>query len=130
MNFALDTRVAVAPQHLRTDMSPPRSSQIINWLMRETRDEPFMEPIFVEMCSQLRLAGVPVARASLHIQTHHPQWLGSRIIWRRGMQNAEVQRVAYQVQETAEFLNSPFRAIIDRAHEVRQRLQTEEVKSL
>jgi adenylate cyclase len=46
------------------------------------------------------------------------------------MQNAEVQRVAYHVRPTAEFLNSPFRAIIDGAHEVRQRLQSEEVKSL
>jgi adenylate cyclase len=127
MNFALDSKVA---QHVKSGIPSPLGRQVLNWLMRETRDEPFIEPIFVGMCSQLRLAGLPVARASLHFQTHHPQWLGSRIIWRRGMQTAEVQRVAYQVQETAEFLNSPFRAIIDGAHEVRQRLQSEAVKSL
>jgi adenylate cyclase len=127
MNFALDSKVA---QHVKSGIPSPLGRQVLNWLMRETRDEPFIEPIFVGVCSQLRLAGLPVARASLHFQTHHPQWLGSRIIWRRGMQIAEVQRVAYQVQETAEFLNSPFRAIIDGAHEVRQRLQSEAVKSL
>jgi adenylate cyclase len=125
MNFPLDRNVA--SQYVR---SSPLGRQVINWLMRETRNEALIEPIFVGMCSQLRLAGVPVARASLHFQTHHPQWLGSRIIWRRGMQPPEVQRVAYQVQETAEFLNSPFRAIIDGAHEVRQRLQSNKVKSL
>jgi adenylate cyclase len=111
-------------------VSPPCGGQILNWLMRETRDETLVEPIFVGMCTQLRFAGIPVARGSLHFRTHHPQWLGSRIIWRRGMKEAEVQRVAYQVQDTAEFLNSPFRAILDGTREVRQRLQSEEVKSL
>lgn len=120
----------VASEHERFGISPSRGSQLLNWLMTETRDEPFMERIFVGMCRQLRFAGVPLARSSLHIRTHHPQWLGSRIVWRRGMQNAEVQRVAYQVQETAEFLNSPYRAIIEGAQEVRQRLQGEKVKSL
>jgi adenylate cyclase len=128
MNFALDRNVA--SQHVRSDIPSPLGRQVLNWLMTETRDEPSIEPIFVALCTQLRLSAVPVARSSLHFQTHHPQWLGSRIIWRRGMQNAEVQRVAYQVQETAEFLDSPFRAIIDGAHQVRQRLQGEEVKSL
>jgi adenylate cyclase len=128
MNFALDRNVA--SQHVRSGIPSPLGRQILNWLMTETRDDPSIESIFVALCTQLRLSAVPVARSSLHFQTHHPQWLGSRIIWHRGMQTAEVQRVAYQVQETAEFLNSPFRAIIDGAHEVRQRLQSEAVKSL
>jgi adenylate cyclase len=46
------------------------------------------------------------------------------------MRNAEVRTVGYRVQETAEFLNSPLRAIIDGANEIRQRLQSEEVKGL
>jgi adenylate cyclase len=127
MNSALNSDVV---SHVKAGFSSTRASQVLNWLMTETREEPFIEPIFVVLCTRLRFAGVPLARSSLHFQTHHPQWLGSRIIWRRGMQRAEVQRVAYQVPRTAEFLNSPFRAIIGGAREVRQRLQSEKVKSL
>jgi adenylate cyclase len=41
-------------------------------LMRGTHDEPVIDKIFVALCSRLRDAGVPVARASLHFRTHHP----------------------------------------------------------
>ncbi len=109
---------------------PAWASQILNWLMKETHDEPLIDKIFVELCSRLRLAGVPVARASLHFRTHHPQWLGARIIWRSGMRNAEIQTVGYHVEATAEFLKSPLRAIIEGANEIRQRLQNSEVEIL
>jgi adenylate cyclase len=101
-----------------------------DWLMRGTHDEPSIDKIFVELCSRLRIAGVPVARASLHFRTHHPQWLGARIIWRSGMRNAEIQTVGYHVEATAEFLKSPLRAIIEGANEIRQRLQNSEVEIL
>jgi adenylate cyclase len=100
------------------------------WLMRGPHDEPLIEKIFVELCSRLRLAGVPVARASLHFRTHHPQWLGARIIWRSGVRDAEIQTVGYHVEATAEFLKSPLRAIIEGANEIRQRLHSSEVEIL
>ena len=109
---------------------PARGSQILNWLMRGTHDEPLIDKIFVELCSLLRVAGVPVGRASLHFRTHHPQWLGARIIWRSGMRNAEIQTVGYHVEATTEFLKSPLRAIIEGANEIRQRLQSGEVEIL
>jgi len=110
---------------------PASGSQILNWLMRGTHDEPLIDNIFVELCSRLRVAGVPVARATLHFRTRHPQWLGTRIIWRSGMRKAEVRTVGYHVEETAEFLDSPFRAIIvDGASEIRWRLQSGEDRSL
>ena len=101
-----------------------------DWLMQGTHDEPAIDKIFVELCSRLRVAGVPVARASLHFRTHHPQWLGARIIWRSGMRDAEIQTVGYHVEATAEFLKSPLRAIIEGANEIRQRLQSGEVEIL
>jgi adenylate cyclase len=104
--------------------------KMTDWLMRGTHDEPAIDKIFVELCGQLRVAGVPVARASLHFRTHHPQWLGARIIWRNGMRNAEIQTVGYHVEATAEFLKSPLRAIIEGANEIRLRLQSSEVESL
>ena len=111
-------------------VGPLRRRGIIEWLMTETRDQRFIDKIFVELCSRLRVAGVPVARASLHLRTHHPQWLGARIIWRSGMRDAEIQTVGYHVEATAEFLKSPLRAIIEGANEIRQRLQSGEVEIL
>ena len=101
-----------------------------DWLMKGTHDEPDIDKIFVELCSRLRVARVPVARASLHFRTHHPQWLGARIIWRSGMRDAEIQTVGYHVGATAEFLKSPLRAIIEGANEIRQRLRSGEVEIL
>ena len=100
------------------------------WLMRGTHEETDIDKIFVELCSRLRVAGVPVARASLHFRTHHPQWLGARIIWRSGMCDAEIQTVGYHVAATAEFFKSPLRAIIEGANEIRQRLRSGEVEIL
>lgn len=128
MEFSLDNDGASHDEKSRP--WPARSSQILNWLMRETHDEPLIDKIFVELCSRLRVAGVPLARASLHFRTHHPQWLGARIIWRSGMGNAEIQTVGYHVEATAEFLKSPLRAIIEGANEIRQRLQRSEVEIL
>jgi adenylate cyclase len=128
MEISLDNNRA---SHYETSgVWPARGSPILNWLMRGTHDEPLIDKIFVELCSRLRAAGVTVARGTLHFRTHHPQWLGTRIIWRSGMRNAEVRTVGYHVQETAEFLDSPLRAIINGANEIRRRLQSSEVESL
>jgi adenylate cyclase len=128
MEFSVDNNRASHDE--KSYAWPARGSQILNWLMRGTHDEPLIDKIFVELCSRLRAAGVPVARATLHFRTHHPQWIGTRIIWRRGMRSAEVRTVGYHVQETAEFLDSPLRAIINGANEIRQRLQSGKVDSL
>jgi len=128
MEFSLDGKRG--SRHERSAAWPAWGSQILDWLMRGTHDEPLIDKIFVELCSRLRVAGVPVARASLHFRTHHPQWLGARIIWRSGMRNAEIQTVGYHVEATTEFLKSPLRAIIDGANEIRQRLQSSAVEIL
>ena len=128
MEFSLDKNRA--SHYEKSGAWPAQGSQILNWLMRGTHDEPLIDKIFVELCSRLRVAGVPVARASLHFRTHHPQWLGARIIWRSGMRNAEIQTVGYHVEATTEFLKSPLRAIIEGANEIRQRLQSGEVEIL
>lgn len=119
-----------AAQNDKSGVRIPSSTRILDWLMKGSHDEPLIDKVFVELCSRLRLAGVPVARASLHFRTQHPQWLGARIIWRSGMRNAEIQTVGYHVEATAEFLKSPLRAIIEGADEIRQRLRSGEAEIL
>lgn len=101
---------------------PARRRRIIDWLVIETRDERFIDNIFVEMCDRLVEAGVPVARATLHFRIHHPQWIGARILWRKGLADAELDTYAYGVEDTTQYLSSPLRDFNEGAEEVRRRL--------
>jgi adenylate cyclase len=100
---------------------PTQRRKILDWLVTETRNERFIDNILVEMCKRLSDADVPVTRATLHFRTHHPQWLGARILWRKGMSEAEIRTFDYGVEETAQYLNSPIYDINNGAPVVRRR---------
>jgi adenylate cyclase len=97
--------------------------EIIRWLTNDTRDERFMENIFAALCNRLQAAGVPLKRASLHLQIQHPQWLGGRITWSDGMQVAELVRVDHDVRGRSEYIGSPAQEIHDGATVVRENLE-------
>ncbi|SDR58726.1 adenylate cyclase [Rhizobiales bacterium GAS113] len=98
-------------------------SDVLHWLTNGTRDERFLDNIFAELCLRLQRAGNPVKRATLHVLTLHPQWLGSRIMWADGMHEAEITRVDYDVSERSEYIGSPANEIHDGATEVRENLE-------
>jgi adenylate cyclase len=100
-----------------------RDNDIVHWLTSGTRDERFIDNIFAELCVRLQQAGIPVKRASLHLLIHHPQWLGARIMWSDGMQEAEIARVDYDVRERSEYIGSPANEIHEGATEVRENLE-------
>ena len=95
---------------------------VVHWLTNDTRDERFIDNIFVELCVRLQRAAIPVKRASLHIRIQHPQWLGARIMWEDGMREAEIARVDFDVGGRAEYIGSPANEIHDGATEVREHL--------
>jgi adenylate cyclase len=99
------------------------NDEIIRWLTNETRDERFMENIFAALCNRLQAAGLPLKRASLHLQIQHPQWLGGRITWADGMQVAELVRVDHEVRGRSEYIGSPAQEIHDGASVVRENLE-------
>lgn len=98
------------------------SSDLIDWLMTETRDERFIDNIFVELCGKLNEAGIPVSRGTLHFRILHPQWLGARILWSRGMTEADITTFGHGVEDTSGYRNSPAYEINNGASIVRQRL--------
>ncbi|MFC5756035.1 adenylate/guanylate cyclase domain-containing protein [Rhizobium sp. GCM10022189] len=102
---------------------PIRRRRILDWLVNETRGERFIDNILVEMCERLLAAGVPVTRSSLHFRTNHPQWIGARILWTKGMKEAKINTFAYGVEKTPQFLNSPVNEIHNGAGEVRMNLE-------
>jgi len=111
-----------APSHLDS-VTAYTVDGVVRWLTSETRDERFIDNIFAELCIRLRQAGIPVKRATLHVLIHHPQWLGARILWEEGMQEAELARVDYDVRERSEYIGSPASEIQDGALELRENLE-------
>jgi adenylate cyclase len=81
---------------------PARQRSILDWLVIETRNQRFIDNIFVEMCDRLIEAGVPVARGTLHFRTNNPQWLGARMLWKTGMSEVEFQTFDYGVEDRAQ----------------------------
>src|SRR5215475_5129098 len=101
----------------------PSDGDVVHWLANDTRDERFLDSIFSELCGRLQRAGIPLKRASLHLLIYHPQWLGARIMWADGMQEAELSRVDYDVRERSEYIGSPANEIHDDVKEVRENLE-------
>jgi adenylate cyclase len=101
---------------------PMQRSNILDWLMTETRGERFIDNIFVEMCKRLRDGGMPVARATLHFSIRNPQWVGARFLWTREMDAADIQTFDYGIEETEQYLNSPLFEIHNGGEGIRQHL--------
>ena len=111
------------PDELRdTGLWPSRRTAVLDWLVNETRGERFLDNIFVAFCRKLGEHGVPVARAGMFLETHHPQWLGVRIQWRRGLVEAEMQPIEYGTRDSDAYLRSPASDIHGGAPEIRARL--------
>ncbi|MGY4430566.1 adenylate cyclase [Bradyrhizobium sp. F1.13.1] len=99
------------------------SDGVVDWLINGTRDQRFIDNIFAEMCIRLQQAGIPLARSTLHVLIHHPQWLGARFMWSDGMREAEIARVDHDVRERSEFIGSPANEMFDGATELRENLE-------
>ncbi|MEZ0000504.1 adenylate/guanylate cyclase domain-containing protein [Sinorhizobium fredii] len=101
---------------------PGERRKVLDWLVRETREERFIDNIFVDLCRRLSEAGVPVARATLHFRIHHPQWIGARILWRKGLAEAEIDTYEYGEEDSSRYLNSPLHEFNNGTDEVRRHL--------
>lgn len=104
------------------DWSNLRDS-LLRWLLHDTTCERYLDNILVAFCERLRAGGVPVARATLHLSTHHPQWLGIRILWRTGCTKPESQPLAYGGLDVETAADSPIAAVLGGAARVRQSLE-------
>ncbi|MEK1890096.1 MAG: adenylate/guanylate cyclase domain-containing protein [Phyllobacterium sp.] len=102
---------------------PVKRRRLLDWLVQETSEERFIDNIFVDLNNRLARDHVPVARSTLHLRTHHPQWLGARIMWKTGMEKADIQTFGYDVEETERYRNSPIDRIKSGVGEIRWRLE-------
>lgn len=111
---------------VHTGRWPTRLSKALDWLVSETQGQPFLDNVYVELCERLRAEGVPLDRATMHLRTLHPQFMGARMLWRPGMKDAELFLIEPQMLEELGFAHSPIKALYDGAEGIRQRLDMPE----
>ena len=102
---------------------PARRTSVLDWLVNGTRGERFLDNIFRDCCVKLRADGIPIARATMHLRLQHPQWFGSRVLWRPDLKDAELHPIELGVTETQRYHNSPVGALQAGASQVRMRLE-------
>jgi adenylate cyclase len=121
-------QISAQEQHMNAPRSTDSAathfdSDVVHWLANDTRDERFLDNIFVELCVRLQKAGIPLKRATLHVLIQHPQWLGARFAWADGMREAEMMRFDYDVRGRSEYIGSPANEIASGATELRENLE-------
>jgi adenylate cyclase len=102
---------------------PERRTSVLDWLVNETRGERFLDNIFRDCCVKLRADGIPIARATMHLRLQHPQWFGSRVLWRPDLEAAELRPIELGITETERYHNNPVGALQAGAAQVRKRLE-------
>ena len=101
---------------------PAARSPILDWLVGEARRLPDDATLLRALCERLVEAGMPLARASFHIRTLHPQLFGMGFYWQRGSDDIRVFRAEHGIQQTPLYQRSPMRLLFEGAGAVRQRL--------
>src|SRR5262249_61792232 len=80
-----DNRYAVAtavPNALDSAYAD-RKAELLRWLAQEGRFAPDTGCLLERLCEKLTELGAPIARATAHVRTLHPEFRGVSRIWRR-----------------------------------------------
>jgi adenylate cyclase len=101
---------------------PQARSPILDWLIGDARRLPDGPTLLRALCERLLEAGMPLARASFHIRTLHPQLYGVGFYWQRGADDIRVFRAEHGILQTPQYQQSPMRLLFEGAGAVRQRL--------
>jgi len=109
-----DNRYAVATA-VPNALDPPyadRKAELLRWLTEEGRFAPDTGRLLEMLCEKLTALGVPIARATAHVRTLHPEFRGVSRIWRRG-QSTEIRTSRHGIESTSDYQNSPVEHVIE-----------------
>jgi adenylate cyclase len=95
---------------------------VVDWLVAGAPAARRPEEVLLELCHQLRSAGVPLYRAGVFVRTLHPNVLGRGFIWHETLDKVEINEAAYDFLESEQYLRSPIRRIFQEHAEIRRRL--------
>jgi len=93
--------------------APPggRKTELLRWLSEEGRFAPDIGRLLEALCEKLTALGIPIARATTHVRTLHPEFRGVTRIWRRG-ESSEFRTTRHGIEFTSDYQNSPIQYVI------------------
>jgi len=119
--------VAMAPNSQsvvpRSNTVPSQSTlvgSIAEWLVDQALGSPDIVDMFAETCKRLYAVGVPVSRAMVTWPTLHPVVEIESATWRRG-QKVSFEQIYHKAEMTENWLNSPFKYLLDTDSQVMRR---------
>ncbi|WMT76997.1 ABC transporter substrate binding protein [Bradyrhizobium sp. Ash2021] len=89
-----------------------RKAELLRWLSEEGRFAPDTGGLLEMLCEKLTVLGAPIARATVHVRTLHPEFRGISRIWRRG-QSTEFRTSRHGIESTSDYQNSPLQYVIE-----------------
>jgi adenylate cyclase len=89
-----------------------RTATLLRWLSEEGRFAPDGGRLLDALCEKLAALEVPVARATTHVRTLHPEFRGVTRIWQRG-ESTEIRTPRHGFEFTSDYANSPIEHIIN-----------------
>jgi adenylate cyclase len=103
------------------DLTESLRTRLAVWLVGDAPVREQMPVLFPAFCDELVRAGLPIWRASLGLETLHPEASGFMLIWRDGKLTREEPRRA-GVLTSAPYLRSPIRVVDETGRPFRRRL--------
>lgn len=100
---------------MTNDLDSPlagRKAELLRWLTEEGRFAADTGRLLEMLCEKLAALGVPIARATAHVRTLHPEFRGAARIWRRG-ESIEIRTTRHGIEFTSDYQNSPIQHIIE-----------------
>jgi len=106
------------------DLTEGLRARLAAWLVGDAPVREGMPTLFPAFCDQLVRAGLPIWRASLGLETLHPEASGFMLVWRDGTLTSEEPRRA-GVLTSEPYLRSPIRVVDETNQPFRRRLAQE-----
>jgi adenylate cyclase len=106
------------------DLTHSLRARLAAWLVGHAPVRDGMPVLFPAFCDQLVRAGLPIWRASLGLETLHPEASGSMLIWRDGMLTKD-ERPRAGVLTSESYLRSPTRVVDETGQPFRRCLAQE-----
>jgi adenylate cyclase len=102
-------------------VNPSELQKIADWLIDGARSAVSPGQMMTETCERLVLAGLPLWRVGVFVQTLHPDIFGVSFVWRPGTE-VVISSADSDPRNTPQFKRSPLAILYDREQEVRFRL--------
>jgi adenylate cyclase len=111
--------------HILRTMDASRLQDTIDWLTDVARSAPLPTELLAQSCERLVGAGLPLWRVAAFVRTLHPDMYGRSFVWRPGA-DVVVNSADFDIEESAEFKQSPLSIVYRSGKELRYRMEEPE----